>query len=89
VPETAGALSSRCPIVPPRTRHLFHTNNCFLSPVMFLIIDAAHAASVSYEQLFSVARDVFDYRRSRLSPADLSEKFVFLNQALPVVNFRY
>jgi hypothetical protein len=47
-----------------------------------------HQSSVSSEQFFSVARGVFDYRRSRLSP-ELAEKSVILNQTLPVVNFRY
>lgn len=49
---------------------------------------SAPATSVSSEQIFSIANDVFDYRRSRLS-AKLAEQIIFLNQALPHVNFRY
>jgi hypothetical protein len=40
---------------------------------------SAPATSVSSEQLFSVVLDVFDYRRSRLSP-ELAEKCISLTR---------
>jgi hypothetical protein len=45
---------------------------------------AAPATSVSSEKLFSVTRDIFDYRRIRLSP-ELGEKCVFHPLSISVI----
>jgi hypothetical protein len=46
------------------------------------------ANSVASEQLFSVARDVYDYHRANLSPSK-AEMLIFLHVTLPKINFRY
>uniref|UniRef100_A0A915DH03 HAT C-terminal dimerisation domain-containing protein n=1 Tax=Ditylenchus dipsaci TaxID=166011 RepID=A0A915DH03_9BILA len=49
---------------------------------------AAPATSIASESTFSVARDVFDYKRSRLSPQN-AEMLLFLNRNLPLISFNY
>jgi hypothetical protein len=44
----------------------------------------APSTSIASEQLFSTARDIYDYRRYSLSP-DNGEMLLFLNKAIPLI----
>ena len=49
---------------------------------------SAPATSYASEQMFSVARSIYDYTRSRLSPEN-AEMLLLLNRALPQIDFSY
>ena len=48
----------------------------------------APSTSILSERLFNVARDIFHYRRTSLSPQS-AEMLVFLNHAIPELNYVY
>jgi hypothetical protein len=48
----------------------------------------APASSVASEQLFSTARDIYDYRSFHLRPRK-AEMLIFLNRTLPTIHYKY
>jgi hypothetical protein len=46
------------------------------------------ATSVASEQLFSSARDIYDYLRSSLLPKN-AVMLIFLHATLPTINYQY
>uniref|UniRef100_A0A915EEP0 HAT C-terminal dimerisation domain-containing protein n=1 Tax=Ditylenchus dipsaci TaxID=166011 RepID=A0A915EEP0_9BILA len=62
---------------------IFPSLQCGGSPFL-----SSPSTSVASEQLFSVARDVFHYRRFKLAPNN-AEMLVFLNKVLPLLHYQY
>lgn len=58
-----------------------------LAPVARRFLGAP-ASSAASEQTFSVAKAVYDPRRSKMSPRK-AEALILLNRNLPLINYKY